>query len=122
MIAMYLYAVQQLNIQSISHKFLIRGHTQNEGDAIHSIIEKSLKSAKRSGPIYVPDQYVTIIRHAKKKGEPLRVIEMGFEDFKDIKALHDEMAPYIVKDVGGNIFKLNDVKIFRFEKGSNTFY
>ena len=75
---MYLYAVQRLDIQSISHKYFIRGHTQNEGDAVHSIIERSLRSAKKSGPIYVPDQYISIIRNAKKKGEPLHLREMGF--------------------------------------------
>ena len=64
---MYLYAVTTLNINSIIHKFLIRGHTQNEGDAAHSVIEKNIKRAKKSGPIYVPDQYVSLIRTAKKK-------------------------------------------------------
>ncbi|KAL0830179.1 hypothetical protein ABMA28_003636 [Loxostege sticticalis] len=39
-VALYLYAVTHLNIQSITHKFLIKGHTQNEGDNIHSLIEK----------------------------------------------------------------------------------
>lgn len=41
---------------------------------------------------------------------------MGFQDFKDVDALYDKMAPYIVKNVGGNIFKLSDVEIYRFEK------
>lgn len=51
MITMYLYAVQQVNIRTILHKYLICGYTQNVGDAINSIIEKLLKSAKRSEPI-----------------------------------------------------------------------
>lgn len=29
---MYAYAVKYLPIQSITRKFLVRGHTQNEGD------------------------------------------------------------------------------------------
>ncbi|KAJ8926788.1 hypothetical protein NQ314_020812, partial [Rhamnusium bicolor] len=48
------------------HKYLVRGHTQNEGDAIHSIIERSLKKCKKSGPIYVPSQYVSVIQNEKK--------------------------------------------------------
>lgn len=121
MIATYLYAVERLNISSITHKYLVRGHTQNEGDAVHSIIERSLKRTKRSGPIYVPGQYVSVIRHAKKKGNPIKVKEMGYKDFLDIKALYDEMGLNISKDIDGIDFKINDVRVLRFEKGSDVF-
>ncbi|XP_045763000.1 uncharacterized protein LOC123865809 [Maniola jurtina] len=40
---LYMYAVHYLNIASITHKFLIRGHTQNEADSVHSLIEKEIK-------------------------------------------------------------------------------
>ena len=41
MMAMYKYAVTTLkNIKSITHKFLAKGHSQNEKDSAHSIIEK----------------------------------------------------------------------------------
>lgn len=37
MLAMYQYSTQELpKIKSITHKFLIKGHTQNEGDSVHS--------------------------------------------------------------------------------------
>jgi len=101
---------------------LIRGHTQNKGDTIHSIIEKSLTRAKKSGPIYVPDQYVPIIRNAKKKGEPLHVREINFSDFKDIKTLHNDMALTMTKDVSGNDFKLSEIKVVRFVKGSEVIF
>lgn len=52
-LGMYLYAVQTLKIKSITHKFLIKGHTQNEGDNVHSVIEKSVKKSLKSGPIYL---------------------------------------------------------------------
>lgn len=120
-ISMYLFAVQNHQVNSITHKYLIRGHTQNEGDAIHSTIESALKRAKRSGPVYVPDQYISLIRNAKKKGNPLDVKELGFEDFIDFKALHDEMAPNTSKDSSGNVFKLSGVKQLKFEKGSDKF-
>lgn len=68
---MYLYAVEKYQINSIMHKYLIRGHTKNEGDTIHSIIEKSMKRSKKSGPIYVPDQLVTIIRNSNKNGKTI---------------------------------------------------
>lgn len=68
---MYLYAVQKFKIKSITHKCLIRGYIQNEGNNVHSVIEKSIKQALKSGPIYIPIDYVRLIRSAKKKtGNP----------------------------------------------------
>lgn len=119
---MYLYAVQYLDVHAITHKYLIRGHTQNEGDAIHSIIEKAVNRAKKSGPVYVPDQYVSLIRNAKKRGKPLQVKELGYEDFMDFKELHRELGVNFAKDTSGNLFKVSDVKVFRFEKGSDKFF
>lgn len=121
MIATYLYAVQCLEINSITHKYLIRGHTQNEGDAIHSVIEKSVTKIKRSGPIYVPEQYISAIRSAKKNGNPLEVKEMNFDSFLDIKFIHDEMALTLTQNVDGNDFKISDVKLLKTEKG-NAFF
>ncbi|XP_030753125.1 uncharacterized protein LOC115880137 [Sitophilus oryzae] len=90
-IGMYLYALKNYQINSITHKYLIRGHTQNEGDAVHSVIEKSLKKLKKSGLIYVPEQYVFMIRNAKKKGNSYIVKEMNFNDFIDLKRLSQEL-------------------------------
>lgn len=73
---MYMYANQILKIKSITHKFLIKGHTQNEGDNVHSVIEKKVKSILKSGPIYTPPEYVGIIRSAKVTGRPYKEREM----------------------------------------------
>lgn len=71
-ISLYMYAVSTLkSVQSITHKFLITGHTQNEGDHVHSVIEKAVVKSRKSGPICVPEQYATIIRQAKKNGETI---------------------------------------------------
>lgn len=47
LLAMCIHAVQTLDIPSISHKFLIVGHTQNEGDIMPSAIERQLKKATK---------------------------------------------------------------------------
>jgi hypothetical protein len=39
-----MYATIMLNIPLITHKFLLCGHTQNEGDAMHACIEKEKKN------------------------------------------------------------------------------
>lgn len=118
---MYLYAVEKLNIKTITHKFIIRGHTQNEGDAAHSVIKKCIKQAKKSGPIYVPDQYVTLIRNAKKRGNPFIVQELGYNEFLDLKSLSEEMTLNTSKDTAGNLIKLSEIKMVRFTKGCDTY-
>ncbi|XP_044732349.1 uncharacterized protein LOC123302679 [Chrysoperla carnea] len=116
-IGMYLYAIQKFpNIRSISHKYLITGHTQNEGDAAHSIIERQVARARKAGPIYLPDQYYTLIRTAKKTGDPYIVHELCHKDFIDIKQL--------TKDQGIQIkIPLKDIKILKVIKEEpNTVY
>lgn len=58
----------------------------------------------------------------KKKGKPLQVKEMGYEDFIDTKILFNKMAPNMSKDFCGDDFKLSAVKMLRFQKGSNFFF
>lgn len=99
----------------------MREHTHNEGDAVHSVIERAIRRSKKSGPVYIPGQYVSIIRSAKKKGNPIEVKEMGFNDFIDLKILYDEMSLNITKDIEGNDFKISDVRVLKFEKNSSMF-
>ena len=72
MISLYQYAIRKHpNIKSISHKFLIRGHTQNEGDSAHSTIEREVNRILKGGPIFTPDQFIAAIRSAKKNWEDI---------------------------------------------------
>ena len=96
---MYLFSVQKLTIKSITHKFLIKGHTQNEGDNTHSVIEKAVKKAMRSGPIYTPNEYVRIIRSAKKTGNPFKVTELSHSDFLDWKIVTQQLGSNFTKVV-----------------------
>ena len=113
MLALCLYAVNKLDINSITHKYLIKGHTQNEGDSAHSLIERQTKRLLKSGPIYVPESFVTAIRTAKKKGDPFNVTELGFEDFLNIKLITNEIGPMNMKDL-----KISDIKVIKVTKES----
>lgn len=115
MVALYLYAISYLNVQSITHKYLIKGHTQNEGDSVHSLIERQVKRQLKGGPMYTPEAFVLAIRGAKKTGKPLNVTELCFADFCDIKALATEIGPLNMSQV-----KLATVKVIRVEKESPT--
>lgn len=75
--SLYVYAAQKFNV-SIYHRFLEKGHTQNEGDSIHSVIER----ASKSKIIYTPEEWRLLARWAKNE-EPYEVCNMTeFFDFK----------------------------------------
>ena len=92
MLAAYIFALRKFDLNSITHKFLIKGHTQNEGDSVHSLIERKTKQALKSGPIYTPEGLVSLIRTAKRTGEPFSVNELSYEDFFDLKLLASTTA------------------------------
>lgn len=115
MLALYLYAVRCLGIKSISHKFLIKGHTQNEGDSAHSLIERQVKRHLRGGPMYTPDAFIGAIRSAKKQGTPFSVNELCFEDFYDLKQLASDIGPLTMINL-----KLTNVKIIKVVQESPT--
>lgn len=112
-VAVNLFAVQHFEkINSIEHKYLIPGHTQNEGDSVHSVIERHIKKARRSGPIYLPQQYYTLIQTAKKTGKPYKVIELTYRDFLDVKQL--------AADMGVKVTNITEMRLLKFEKKSPT--
>lgn len=112
-IFMYHKAVNYFkNINSITHKYLIVGHTMNEGDNVHACIERAIKNARKSGPIYVPDQFTFLIRNAKKKGTAYSVHEINHEDFYDFSSDTIEIS----KTETNENFKITQVKILRVEK------
>lgn len=112
LVSLYAYAVRKLNrISSIEHKYLITGHTQNKGDSVHSVIERQVKRARNAGPIFIPEQYYTLIRTAKKTGPPFIVNELTHKDFIGLKDL--------AKQQGINLkVPLKNIKIIKFTKES----
>ncbi|CAG9793806.1 unnamed protein product [Diatraea saccharalis] len=79
--AMFLFAAKKFNV-SITHHFLEKGHTQNEGDSVHALIERSA----RSKTIYTPEEWRLLTRWAKTEGEPYLVKNMEQEHFYNFKS------------------------------------
>jgi len=118
-LTLLLHAVRQFkNIKTITHKYLIKGHTQNEGDSVHSLIERQCKKQLKSGPIYTPEAFVSIIRTAKKTGEPYHVHELCYEDFYDIKSLCTQIGVNITVNTENEAVKFMSIKIMKVEKQS----
>lgn len=111
-LSLYMYIVQNMNIHSITHKFLIVGHTQNEGDNMHSLIEKNKKQCLKSGPIYVPDQLLPIIQLAKKNGSPYVVNHLQTEQVVDLKDLCPKIGNNFTKNTTGEPVVWNEIKMF----------
>ncbi|CAD0196001.1 unnamed protein product [Chrysodeixis includens] len=114
MVSMYQYATNTLpKLRSVTHKFLIKGHTQNEGDAVHSTIQKNITRALKSSPIYVPDQYITLIKTAKMKGSPYIVKELAHDSFVDLKPLAS--GNYTINEDKEKV-KWSDIKVLKIDK------
>lgn len=65
MATLYLNALTYSNISFVTHKYLIVGHTLNEGDSVHSVIEEQKTKILKEGSIYSPRQWVTVIQSVK---------------------------------------------------------
>ena len=74
------YCLQKFNLRSITQKYLEKGHTQNEGDTIHSKIEKTSKNLS----IYTTSQWAAIIRTAPPSN-PYKAHELNHCDFFNFK-------------------------------------
>lgn len=115
--ALYSYAVAHFeNIQTITHKYLIKGHTQNEADNVHSLIEKEIKKNEKAGPIYIPYQYVTLIKNARKSGKPFIVKELNYDFFFNLKKLQELWGYNFNEDCEKKIIRWNDIKNLKFIK------
>nr|CAI5835671.1 unnamed protein product [Callosobruchus analis] len=109
----YLYAISHFKyIRSITHKYLITGHSQNEGDSAHFVIERQITGHLKSSAIYTPEQYYTLIRTTKKTGKPYKVTEMCYSDVFDLKHLVSQMEyNNFSKNTDDDAFKLSELKI-----------
>jgi len=116
MISLYLYAINYLDIPSITHKFLIVGHTQNEGDSVHSTIEKQKNRLLRGGSIFSPLQWPTVIQTAKKTGKPFKLNELTHTDFIDFKQLSKDIGNNFNKNTTGQTVLWRDIKIIKVTK------
>lgn len=116
LLSMYLYAIQHLNIPSITHKFLIVGHTQNEGDAMHSCIETAKRQALKSGPIYVPSQFLTVVQLAKRNGIPYAVRELDTSEIIDWKSVASQTGNNFQTNTERKKVMWNNIKVFQVKK------
>lgn len=73
---------------NVNHIYLEKGHTQNEGDSVHSVIERAKKGKK----IFVPSQWYSLIHCAKRTGNPYNVIEMEQRNFYNFRTIMEKFS------------------------------
>lgn len=110
---MYLHAVRKFELDEITHSFLEKGHTQNEGDSVHAVIEKAVKHCN----VYVPAQWYTLISMAKKVKPSYIVTEMG-NDMIDFGIVSNHYTDKFKLDTRGQPANWNSVKIVQIRKES----
>jgi hypothetical protein len=122
-ISLYQYALKIFpNLKTITHKFLIRGHTQNEGDSIHSVIEKQIKLSLKSSPIYTTYQYVQIKRDSKKKAPLFKVEELAHSNFLNFKDYTSQIGNNFNMNTNSESIHFNNIKVLKlFRSQTNSF-
>ena len=110
---MYMHATLSLNVARITHYFLEPGHTQNEGDSMHAVIEKASKRAN----IYSPVQWYTLASTAKKSGSPYTVNEME-GNMMDFKLLGEGYCKNLREAVSRKVPQWQKIRAMRVEKES----
>ncbi|KAF2893553.1 hypothetical protein ILUMI_12621 [Ignelater luminosus] len=94
--------------------FYYKSKLNNEGGNAHSLIECQVKRSLKSGPIFLPAEYIGLIKSAKKTRNPYLVTEMSFKDFFNLKQLNEKLGN--LECTRNNDGKLSDMKVIKIEK------
>lgn len=84
--SMYVLAAVIYKVK-ITHRFLEPGHTQNEGDSVHSTIERNC----RHKTFYTPAQWYECIKTARKSKRPFEVLEVDQSLIRNWKHLEAKL-------------------------------
>lgn len=108
-----LHTVRLPNCKIIHHIFYEPGHSQQEGDSMHSTIERAAKNIQ----VNVPSEWGIICQTARKNPEPYKVVFLNHEDFIDwssLASMNKETKRYIT--VTGEVVHWRKIKWFRHLK------
>lgn len=101
----WMHIISKTKIETIDHKFLISGHSYMECDQDFGIIEKY---KKRQQYVFVPNDWVNIVKAASEK---FRVVRMRNESFKSIENMQKVLDHKPIKGIRA-------MQWFRIQKSS----
>ena len=94
------YALNNFHLSSIEHKYLEKGHNQNENDSIHAAIETS----SRFVSVFTTAQWVATKRAARPRHPYTCIVkEMDLENIIDFKFLAGNVRNF---DLDTDCFKI----------------
>ena len=99
------------HIKSITHKYLVTGHTQMECDSMHSAIA----TAKKNTAIYTPSGWDIVLRMARRNN-PYLVIPLKHKDILDFKQVASICVQNTKKDSKGQRVRWLDIQCIKFIK------
>lgn len=108
-----LHAVRLTNCKIIDHVFYEPGHSQQEGDSMHSTIER----AARNIQVNTPTEWSFLCQLARKTPKPYKVITLHHDSFIDWTSLanhNKDTARY--HTVTGDVVEWRKIKWFRYTK------
>jgi len=113
-VVMFLYSLSHSSkIEEIEHYYLEKGHTQNENDSVHSVIEH----ASRNIPIFTPQQWYSVVQSAWRV-MPYTVVEMTGSRFYDFKDLSRKFRNFSMAENGEKV-QWHKICRFKFLKGES---
>ena len=108
----FMHAVNTIpHVQSITHKYLVTGHTQMECDSMHSAIA----TAKKNTAIYTPSGWDIVLRMARRNN-PYLVIPLKHKDILDFKQVASTRVQNTKKDSKGQRVRWLDIQCIKFVK------
>ena len=92
------YAVNNIpGVQSVEILFLLKGHTENSADDVHSMIERM-----KNVTVYTPSEWAVLIRNLRMKDTEVFLNHLTFLDFFDVTAFMRSL-PNMYKDEKGDV-------------------
>ena len=107
-LSMLWYALGTMIYRSIEHVFFVSGHSQKEGDSVHSTIERS----SRNIAVYTSNQWAQQMRSAKRKRSRYIVKELDKRDFYNFKKVAELLRNFELDTQKG---KIRWLKVKRFK-------
>ncbi|XP_072043437.1 uncharacterized protein [Amphiura filiformis] len=112
----YFVSHVSVDIKTITIYFFEAHHGQNEGDAMHSVIERAKQKSKE---LFMPSQLATMMRLARKQPRPYIIQEMETSDILDWKKMSQESQILRVRQTDeGDAVDWTKVKAVRVSKAT----
>lgn len=111
---MFLYSVTNLPIETITHNYFERGHSQMEGDSVHTTIENATKRLE----IFSPKDWVLGIKHSNQNPSKYNVTEIRHDMIIDFKECASSVISNKIKDINRQCERWNKIHSFQYRKES----